>query len=304
MLAGGMILTTLRENHLGGIELLARDKGLVLTADHLAPGTNIADIARIPQQDRDRLRLPLAPLLVRDAHAIHLAGNFNKRLALIKQAKHRRDILCRQRIGFQLAMIADIAIGNDAAAENALRLGGEDLVLHTIGGHLALKLSERDKHRLGDTTDRRRSVELLGDGDETDLVLLEDLLKMNEADNRADQTVELVDDHDVDLPRLDACKHVRQSRSFDRTAGIASVGKHNRMLHPTMKSLRTDVGSAGVRLGLQRIVVHIEAVRRRLADIDRGHFRLLRQNGFLFRRHVAPPLISCRRTRVRSHGTG
>ena len=57
MLAGGMVLTTLCENRLGGIELLARDKCLVLTADHLAPGTNIADIARIPQQDRDRLRL-------------------------------------------------------------------------------------------------------------------------------------------------------------------------------------------------------------------------------------------------------
>ena len=44
MLAGGMILTTLRENRLGGIELLARDKGLVLTTDHFAPGTNIPSL--------------------------------------------------------------------------------------------------------------------------------------------------------------------------------------------------------------------------------------------------------------------
>jgi len=87
-----------------------------------------------------------------------------------------------------------------------LLLGGGDLVTDALARDLPFELREGKKNVKRQPPHRARGVELLGDGDEGDAMLVEELNELGEVGERAGEPIDLVDDDDVD-PALD---HVRQ----------------------------------------------------------------------------------------------
>jgi hypothetical protein len=83
-----------------------------------------------------------------------------------------------------------------------------------LTGDLALELGKGQQHVERQPTHRGGGVELLGDGDERGAVPVEDLHHLGEVGERAGEPVDLVDDHDVDQPRLDILQQALQRGSI------------------------------------------------------------------------------------------
>jgi hypothetical protein len=69
-------------------------------------------------------------------------------------------------------------------------------------------LSERQQNIEGQPSHRSRRVELLGDRNKRRALGVEDLDDLGKVGKRAGQPVDLVDDDDVDPPRLDLCEQL------------------------------------------------------------------------------------------------
>jgi hypothetical protein len=86
--------------------------------------------------------------------------------------------------------------------QRPLRLGRRNLVPDALGGDLALELGEREQDVQRQPSHGRGRVELLGDRDERDIVLVEELDQLGEVRQRACQAIDLVNHDDIDLAGL------------------------------------------------------------------------------------------------------
>src|SRR5439155_20592809 len=85
----------------------------------------------------------------------------------------------------------------------ALAPGGGDLVAGALGDDLALELGEGQQDVEDQPAHAGGRVEQLGYGHEGHLVLLEGLHEAGEVEKGSAESIDLVDDHAVDLARLD-----------------------------------------------------------------------------------------------------
>ena len=122
-----------------------------------------------------------------------------------------------------LAVLGVVAERRHAADPKALALGGGDLVPDALGGDLPLELGKRQQHVEGQPPHRGGRVELLGDGDERHVVLVEQLDQLGEVRQRAGQAVDLVDDDDVDLAGPDVLQQPLQGRAVGIAAREAAI---------------------------------------------------------------------------------
>ena len=80
---------------------------------------------------------------------------------------------------------------------------------------------------------------------------LEDLDQLREIHERAAQTVDLVDHHDVDAAGLDVDEEAFEGRPLEGGAGDAAVVIAAVHRHPALGFLALDIGLAGLALGVQ-----------------------------------------------------
>ena len=138
-----------------------------------------------------------------------------------------------------------------AAHPHALLLRGRDLVADAFAGHLALELGEGQQNVQREPSHAAGRVEGLGDRDEADLVLFEDFDHAGKIGQRAGQPVDLVDDDDIDLSCRDVGEEAVQSGPFHGAAGEPAVIVDCRKAFPAFPGLASDVGIAGVALGIE-----------------------------------------------------
>jgi hypothetical protein len=85
--------------------------------------------------------------------------------------------------------------GSSGAGKSSVVLAGvlPRLSRQQLGGDLALELGKRQQHVQGQSAHRGGGVELLGNGDKRDIVLVEELNQLGEIRQRAGQAIDLVD---------------------------------------------------------------------------------------------------------------
>ena len=155
-----------------------------------------------------------------------------------------------------------------AAGPLALAAGGGDLVARPFADDLALELRERQEHVQHQPAHRRGGVELLRDGHEGDAVLVKGLHHLGEVEQRPAQPVHLVDDHAVDLARLDVGEQPLQGRTFHVAAGEPAIVVAQRERRPAFADLACDVGLARLALSVEGIELLVQPLFRGLAGVD------------------------------------
>ena len=159
-----------------------------------------------------------------------------------------------------LAVLRVIAKRRHAADPKTLALGGRDLVPDALRGDLALELGERQQHIQRQPAHRGGGIELLGDGDERHIMLVEQLDQLGEVRQRPGQPVDLVDDDDVDLAGLNVLQQPLQGRAVDVAAGEAAIVVFGSEQRPSGMRLTADIGLRGIILGVQRVEVLLEPI--------------------------------------------
>jgi hypothetical protein len=106
-----------------------------------------------------------------------------------------------------------VAQGHHTADPKALAFGGPDLVADALGGDLALELGERQQDIEREPPHRGRGVELLRDRDEGHPIGIEQFDQLGEIGKRARQTIDLVDDDDIDAVGSNVIEELLQGRA-------------------------------------------------------------------------------------------
>ena len=113
---------------------------------------------------------------------------------------------------------------------------------------------------------------------------LEQLDQLGEVHQCADQAVDLIDHHDVDLAGLDVGEEPLEGRALESGSGKAAVFVISLEQHPAFGLLARDIGLAGLALGVQRIERHVEPFILRHSGVNRA--ALFAEWGLA---HRAPP---------------
>ncbi len=169
-----------------------------------------------------------------------------------------------------LAVPGVIAKRRHAADPETLALGGRNLVPDPLGGDLALELGKRQQHVEGQPPHRGGGVELLGDRDERDTVLVEQFDQLGKVGQRAGQAIDLVDDDDVDLAGSDIVQQPLQGRAVGVAAGEAAIVIFGPDQGPAGMGLASDIGLRRIVLGIEGVEVLLQPLIGRDPGIDRA----------------------------------
>ena len=162
-----------------------------------------------------------------------------RQVALEDQPDGRRLRLVDQEF-FRLDPVTE---RHDAADPDPALLRRRDLVADALTRDLALELGEGQQHVERQPPHAGRRVERLSDRHERHAADVEQLNELREVGKRSRQTVDLVDDDDVDPTRPHQREKALQCRTLHRAAGEASVREHavpNEL--PPLPRLAADVG--------------------------------------------------------------
>src|ERR1700726_300437 len=103
------------------------------------------------------------------------------------------------------------------------------------------------------TAERGGGVELLGDGDEADRVLVEAVHEPCEIEQRPAQPVNLIYNHAIEAASLDVFEQLLQARPIETAAAEASVVVLVHHQCPAQLFLAFDIGFGSLALRMKRI---------------------------------------------------
>src|SRR6266403_2582055 len=106
---------------------------------------------------------------------------------------------------------------------------------------------------------------------------IEQLDQFGEVRQRPCQTVDLVDNDDVNLPGADIVQQSLQVRTVSRPAGVSAIVVPRTDQGPAGMGLTLDIGGGSIILGIQRVKLLVEAMVGRNPGIDRAADRLDRR---------------------------
>ncbi|MBV6414927.1 MAG: hypothetical protein OMOMHJEC_02763 [Xanthomonadales bacterium] len=199
-------------------------------------------------------------------------------------------------VDHELALDHVIAKRRHAAHPHALGLAGGDLVPDALAGDLALELREGEQDVQGQASHRRCGVELLSHRHERHVVAVEHIDEPGEVRERAGQSVDLVDDHDVDALGLDVGEQAAQARALHVAAREATIVVAIVQRHPAFVALAGDERQAGIALGFEAVVLLVESLVAGFAGVDRTAFlgddRRRRRVGSALRLHARSFVVS------------
>lgn len=171
-----------------------------------------------------------------------------------------------------------------------------NLVANPLADDLSLELCERQQDVQRQPTHRVCRVEVLSDGNERDVLLVERPHDPREVEQRSAEPVDLVDDHAVDFAGLDVGQQTKHCRSFEVAsrvpAVVVTIGKRD----PAFLRLAGDVAFRGIPLRIERVELLLQSFFVRLASVDGAadgfHFAFggVTHSGFLPNRKNTKPL--------------
>ena len=193
------------------------------------------------------------------------------------------------RVGDQPPVLDVVAERRDTAHPQPLALAGRNLVADALAGHLALELGEGEQDVQHQPPHGGGGVELLGDRDEGHPVALEHLDHAREVGERAGEAVDLVDHHGIDLARLDVGEQALQGGTLHGAARVGGVVVVIGDGDPALGALARDIGMPRIALGVDGVVLLVEALLGGLAGVDGAA-----QAPGEVRAHGRPPRCFCR----------
>lgn len=153
---------------------------------------------------------------------------------------------------------------------------------------LALKLSEREQYVQGQPTHRGSRVELLGNGDEADLVHVEDLNDFGKVRKRPGKPVNFVNDDSVDLLPLDIFDQTPESWAVHGGARISAIIIDSIEGTPPLVLLTGNECPTSFPLGIERVKGLLQPFFGGLPGIDRTA-----DERFSFAAHLWVPCHDC-----------
>lgn len=108
-------------------------------------------------------------------------------------------------LNHELLVPGDVSERHIASHPEAFSFGGSDFVADALGRDLALELGKGQQDIEREAPHGRRGIELLGYGNERHALGVEQFDQFGEVSQRAGQTIDFVNDNDVDFPGF----HVR-----------------------------------------------------------------------------------------------
>ena len=132
-------------------------------------------------------------------------------------------------------------------------------------------------------------MKLLRDGDEGDLVLVEDLHDPGKIEQRATEAVQLVGQYGVDLTGGNIRQKPLEGGPFQVGAAVAAVIVVLRQRQPALLLLAGDIGLGGFPLGIQGVEFLLQAFLGRFAGVDGTAHRFGGGNAVANRLHEATP---------------
>ena len=151
----------------------------------------------------------------------------------------------------QLPILDVVAERRQAAHPHALLLRRGDLVADSLAGHFPFKLSKGEQDIQGQPPHACGGVELLRDRDERDTTSVKGLHDLGEVEQRARQTVDLINDNHVDLAGGDIGEEPSQGRAVHRPSGKTAVVIQGRQDRPAFVLLGNNEGCAGFALCIE-----------------------------------------------------
>lgn len=145
---------------------------------------------------------------------------------------------------------------------------GGDLVPGPLGDDLPLELGEGEENVQGQAPHGTGGVELLGDGDEGDMVGVENLHDLGEIEQAPGEAVHLVDHDAIDLPGLHAGEKPPHGRPVHVAAAEPAVVVPVLEAGPAFALLARDVGLAGLPLGVEGVELLLQTLVGGLPSID------------------------------------
>ncbi len=242
-----------------------------------------AALAERPTADRHALAVD--PGFVGPATDLECAQRVGDRALLQVERKDGTHLLGLSLVDQQLppAGCNVVAQRRSTATPLAQAFGRGHLVADALDHVLALELGEADQDVQHQPAHGRGGVEVLGHGDEGDLVLLQDLEQTDEVGERAGQAVELVDRDHLHLACFDVGQQALQGWALGIGSGEAAVVVAFGADHPALAALTGNELLAALTLRIQAVEFAVEAFVGALAAVD----------GHLHRRlaHALPPRL-------------
>ena len=247
---------------------VAREHGVLEDPEHgiLAPCPGSADVAVLGD-----VSLRRSSRLVEDAHD----GQRGAVLEIEVEDLPHHDRL--EVVDHQVLVHDVVAERHRPTGPLALAPGGGDLVAGPLGDHLALELREAHEHVQREPAHRVGGGEVLRDAHEGRARPVEAVHDLGEIEQRAGQAIYLVDDEDVDLPRLDVLYQPLEGGALEVRAGEPTVVVLLGRKPPAKVGLVLDVALAGFALGVEGVELLVQPDRRGLARVDGAALHLRRR---------------------------
>jgi hypothetical protein len=212
------------------------------------------------------------PRLVAPASVDQVVDHRQERLRLQVETEDLADADCFFGVHNQLRAavrpVNIVAQDGRAARPLALPSLGGDFVADTLADDLSLELCEREEDIEYQPPHRGRRVELLGDGHERDVLLVENLHNPGEIQERPAQPVHFVDDNAIHLPGLDVGQQTLQGWSVHVATREAAVVVVLGQAPPSFVLLAGNVRFARLPLGVESIELLFEALLGGLPRVD------------------------------------
>ena len=110
----------------------------------------------------------------------------------------------------------------------------------------------------------------MGDGDERDTVLIEKFDQLGKIGERTGQTIDLIDDDDVDLAGADIIQQTLEGGAVGIATGETTIVIFAPQQRPAGMGLAADIGLRGVKLGIEGVEVLLQPLFGRDPGIDRA----------------------------------
>ncbi|MEZ4322879.1 MAG: hypothetical protein R3F61_35760 [Myxococcota bacterium] len=248
------------QDRLHAVEGLLVDECGVLALEHVVAVGHLAQVDPVPEHAAEVLGDPaLAPAdlallvdpallavaaLVQPLHQLHRGPEL---LVPVEDDPDERGLLL---VDLEVAGAGGVVAEDRGPAVPQPALGpGAHGDAGALGGLLALELGEHEHQLEHRAAHRGARVELLAEGAELDLVLLEELVHLEEVEEAPAQPVDPGDDDEVDVALADALEHALERGPLEVLAAGALLAKHLDDLVGALAGL--DVGAEAGLLGVE-----------------------------------------------------
>ena len=186
---------------------------------------------------------------------IELARNFSSRTDFCIKFKYLFDLCRFCRFNDQLLGVVfpinDVAHWRSAAAVFSLSFRSGHLVADTFSDNFTFILRKGYQNIEHHAASRGMSVDILCDADKGNIICVKEFAQLSKVTDRPAESVNFINNNNINFTSFDIGKQLLQSRTFDVSAGIASVIVMSGQAEPAFFFLAGNIIFSGFPLSVQ-----------------------------------------------------